>query len=89
MKTTYKRETVLDKHNIKSCRAPAVKTDMKCCSFCVDSEKKDNTEILFETGYPWYRLSMAERWNAKEILRFTSAFAFDVSVSSKIFVPRS
>lgn len=81
MKTTYKRETVLDKHKIKSCRTPAVKTDMKCCSFCVDSEKKDNTEILFETGNPW--------WNAKEILRFTSAFAFDVSVSSKIFVPRS
>lgn len=40
MKTTYKRETVLDKHNIKSCRAPAVKNDMKCCSFLVDSEKK-------------------------------------------------
>lgn len=40
MKTTYKRETVLDKHNIKSCRAPAVKNDMKCCSFFVDSEKK-------------------------------------------------
>ena len=28
MKTTYKRETVLDKHSIKSCRACAVKTDM-------------------------------------------------------------
>ena len=54
MKTTYKRETVLDKHNIKSSRAPAVKTDMKCCSFFVDSEKKDNSEILLETGNPWY-----------------------------------
>lgn len=54
MKTTYKRETVLDKHSIKSCRACAVNTDIECCSPCVDSDKSDNAEGPLEKGNPWY-----------------------------------